>query len=99
VLTGRVLSADEALGHGIVSRVVPGDELDATVREIAEQIAAAPAVTIKMARQVIRHLAEPTIRSSMADEMIYQTFINRSDDVAEMRAARAEDRDPNYTGS
>ena len=40
VLTGRVLSAEEALAHGIVSRVVPADELDATVREMAEQIAA-----------------------------------------------------------
>jgi len=35
----------------------------------------------------------------MADEMIYQTFVNRSDDFAELRAARAEDRDPRYTGS
>ena len=71
---------------------MPADELDATVREMAEQIAAAPAVTVKMAREVIRHLAQPQIRSSMADEMIYQTFINRSDDMAELRAARAEDR-------
>ena len=60
----------------------------------------APAVTIKMAREVIRHLAQPQIRTSMNDEMIYQTFINRSDDMAEMRAARdAEDRPPHYTGS
>ena len=88
VLTGRVLSAEEALAHGIVSRVVPEDELDATVREMAEQIAKSPAVTVKMAREVIRHLAVPQIRSSMNDEMIYQTFINRSDDFAEMRAAR-----------
>ena len=40
-----------------------------------------------------------SIRTSMNDEMIYQTFINRSDDMAEMRAARADDRPPNYTGS
>lgn len=99
VLTGRVLSADEALTHGIVSRVVPGDELDATVREIADQIAKAPAVTIKMAREVIRHLSVPQVRASMADEMIYQTFISRSDDMAEMRAARDEGREPRYTGS
>jgi enoyl-CoA hydratase/carnithine racemase len=99
VLTGRVLSAQEALAHGIVSRVVPDDELDATAAAMAKQISESPAVTVKMAREVIKHLALPEIRTSMNDEMIYQTFINRSDDMAEMRAARSEDRPPNYTGS
>jgi enoyl-CoA hydratase/carnithine racemase len=99
VLTGRVMSAEEALQHGVISRIVPADELDTTAREMAEQIAASPAVTVKMAREVIRHLAVPQIRSSMADEMIYQTFVNRSDDAAERRAAAAEDRPPRYTGS
>ncbi len=99
VLTGRILSAEEALAHGIVSRIVPLDELDATVQEMAEQIASSSAVAVKMAREVIRHLSVPDIRASMTDEMIYQTFINKSDDMAEMRAARAEDRPPRYTGS
>ena len=99
VLTGRVLSAHEALSHGIVSRVVPAADLDGVVREMAEQIAKSPTVTVKMAREVIKHLAVPQIRSSMTDEMIYQTFINKSDDMAELRAARAEDRAPKYTGS
>jgi enoyl-CoA hydratase len=99
VLTGRVMEADEALHHGIVSRVVPPDELDATVRDLAAHIASLPAVTVKMAREVIRHLSVPSVRTSMNDEMIYQTFINRSDDFAEFRAARAEEREPKYTGS
>jgi enoyl-CoA hydratase/carnithine racemase len=99
VLTGRIMDADEALSHGIVSRVVAPEELDDVVRAMAEQIAATPAVTVKLAREVLRHLSVPAIRASMADEMIYQTFLNRSDDFAEFRAARAEDRDPRYTGS
>ncbi len=99
VLTGRPMSAAEAHAYGVVSRVVPRDELDATAREMAEKIAAAPAVTIKMARRVIKHLSEPQVRASMEDELIYQTFLNRSDDFAEFKAARAEDRDPTYTGS
>ena len=99
VLTGRRLSAQEALTHGIVSRVVARDELDSTAMEMAEKIAAAPAVTVKMARRVISHLARPAVRASMEDELIFQTFVNRSDDMAEMRAARAEDREPRYRGS
>jgi enoyl-CoA hydratase/carnithine racemase len=99
VLTGRPMDAAEAYAHGIVSRVVPRDELDATVREMAERIVSTPAVTVKMARRVLAHLAEPAIRTSMAEELIGQTFINRSDDYAEMRAARAEGREPRYTGS
>ena len=99
VLTGRVMHADEALRHGVVSRVVPADDLDTVVREAAEQIASTPKVTVKLAREVIRHLSLPQLRASMNDEMTYQTTINRSDDFAELRAARAEDRAPRFTGS
>lgn len=99
VLTGRVMRATEAYAHGVVSRIVPREELDATVREMAERIAAAPFVTVKTARRVLRHLAEPEIRSSMAEELVGQTFVNRSDDLAELRAARSEQRTPKYRGS
>jgi enoyl-CoA hydratase/carnithine racemase len=99
VLTGRPMNAEEAFAHGIVSRVVSPEKLDETAWEIADKIAAAPAVTVKMARRVLQHLSEPGIRSSMADELIYQTFINKSSDFAEMKAASAEGRAPKYTGS
>ena len=93
------MDAAEAFAHGVVSRLVSNDALDDTVWEIARKIAAAPAVTVKMARRVIQHLADAEIRSSMAEELIAQTFINKSDDYAELRAARAEEREPRYTGS
>jgi enoyl-CoA hydratase/carnithine racemase len=99
VLTGRRLDASEALTHGIVSRVVERDVLDETAFEMAEKVAAAPAVTVKMARRVLSHLSRPAVRASMGDELIYQTFVNRSDDFAEFKAARGEDRSPDYRGS
>jgi enoyl-CoA hydratase len=99
VLTGRVLSADDALGYGIVSRVVPAEDLDSTAREMAEHIARLPAVVVKMARMVIGRLSRPELRASMGDELVYQTFVNKSHDFAEMRAANAEERPPRYRGS
>jgi enoyl-CoA hydratase/carnithine racemase len=99
VLTGRPMDAQEALAHGIVSRVVPADELDATAREMADRIAAAPQATVKVARRVIRHLMEPEVRRSMAEELIGQTYLNKSSDYAEFRDARAAEREPRYTGS
>ncbi len=99
IFTGRTMNVDEAYTHGIVSRVVPPEALDDTAWEMANRIASAPMVTIKMARQVLRHLSEPGVRSSMADEMIYQTFINKSSDFAEFKAAKSEGREPDYTGS
>ena len=99
VFTGRSLTAEEALHHGIVSRVVDPDALDATAYEMAQRIVDAPAAAVKLARRVMGHLARPAQRASMEDELIYQTFLNRSDDFAEFRAARAEDREPRYRGS
>ncbi len=99
ILTGRAMSAEEAYGHGIISRIVPREALDDTAWEMAERIASAPMVTVKMARRVLQHLSEPEIRSSMEDELIYQTFINKSADFAEFKAARAEGRNADYSGS
>ena len=99
VLTGRVMEVDEAFAHGIVSRVVAPDELDGVVHEMAEQIARTPKIAVKLAREVIRHLSLPELRASMADELTYQTTLNKSDDFAEFKAARAEQREPRYTGS
>lgn len=99
VLTGRTMDAEEALHHGIVSRLVEPDALDAVANEMAAAIAAAPPLAVKMARHVIAHLNTPAVATSMAEEMITQSVISTSDDYAEMRRARREQRPPIYRGT
>jgi enoyl-CoA hydratase/carnithine racemase len=97
-LTGRVLGAEEALRHGIVSRVVPDADLDATVLEMAHAIAGAPEFTVKMFLRTLRRIANPMVEHSLAEESVAQSLVFASDDYREMKAARAAGRDPVYRG-
>jgi len=81
VLTGRPMGAEEALHHGVVSRVVARDALDDTAREIADKIAAAPPATIRVARRILGHLATGEVLASMDEEMIAQTFLKHERDA------------------
>lgn len=98
ILTGRVLEAEEALQHGIVSRIVEEDELEDAAREMAKGIAAAPAFTVKMARRNMHLIADAMVRQSIREEATTQTMVFASEDYAEMKAAREAKRTPKYRG-
>lgn len=95
-LTGRVMEAEEALRHGVVSRVVPDAELDDTVMEIARTIAKAPPFTVKMFKRTFARLVNPVVQASLQEESVAQSMVFASGDYAEMKAARAEGREPRY---
>jgi enoyl-CoA hydratase/carnithine racemase len=96
ILTGRTLEAEEALRHGIVSRVVPADKLEETALEMAKGIAASPAFTVKMARRNMGILANQLVVDSIDEEATTQTLVFASTDYAEMKAAKSEGREPKY---
>jgi enoyl-CoA hydratase/carnithine racemase len=95
-LTGRTLDAEEALRHGVVSRVVPDAELDETVLAMARQIAEAPPFTVKMFLRSFRRMVNPAVQHSLAEESVAQAMVFASEDYAEFKAARAEKRPPKY---
>jgi enoyl-CoA hydratase/carnithine racemase len=89
-LTGRIIDAEEALRHGIVSRVVPTDELDKAAMELAHDIAKRPPLAVKMARRVISQLATAEVDRSMYEEMLAQTVVMSSDDYKARRDERLD---------
>ena len=97
-LTGRVMTADEALRHGVVSRVVPDEKLDETALEIAGAIASAPELTVKMFLRTLRRIANPLVQHSLAEESVAQSLVFASQDYREFKAARTEGRPPHYRG-
>ena len=83
VLTGRRIDAQEALQLGIVSRVVPDDELDKIVLEMAHTIASRPKMAVRMIRENVQSLTNPDIVALLKREIIGQSFVfaNRSIDI------------------
>lgn len=96
ILTGRTMEAEEALRHGIVSRVVPAEKLEETALEMARGIAGSPAFTVKMARRNMGLLANQEVVDSIDEEATTQTLVFASQDYAEMKTAKKEGREPRY---
>ncbi|MGH9113239.1 MAG: enoyl-CoA hydratase/isomerase family protein, partial [Acidimicrobiales bacterium] len=95
-LTGRRIGAHEALSLGLVSRVVPDDELDEVVLELAESIADRPPLVVRLIRENVQALATACVRSTLQRELVGQAMVLGSHDYREHRQARAEGREPRY---
>jgi crotonobetainyl-CoA hydratase len=54
LLTGRRISADEALRHGLVNEVVSPDKLDETVNRWLEHILACAPLSVRAIKQIAR---------------------------------------------
>lgn len=87
-LTGRVLDAEEALRHGVVSRIVEPGDLDDTVLAMAREIADRPRLAVRMALSTIRGLATPAIDATLEHEILAQTAVMASDEYKAARDAR-----------
>ncbi|MDQ1237851.1 MAG: hypothetical protein QG577_35, partial [Thermodesulfobacteriota bacterium] len=58
LLSGRMLTAQEAQQFGLVSRVVPDDVLEATTLELARSIAEASPLTLSVGKKAFYHQIE-----------------------------------------
>jgi enoyl-CoA hydratase len=96
MMTGRRVSAGEGEGLGFVNRVVPIDELDRTVDDLAELLARKPPRALAAGRASfyrVLHLAP-------ADALAYLhpllTVATQTPEAAEGRSAFAERRQPSW---
>ena len=95
-LTGRRIDADEALRLGLVSQVVPDDDLDDVVADLAHGIAERPPLVTRLLREHVTALAAPVVRSTLGRELVGQSMVLGSHDFHEQHLARDEDREPRY---
>lgn len=98
LFTGRLVDADEAAAIGLVSRVVPHDELMATAMELATAIAANPPLAVRRLKAGLREALDPdwVELGSWVSASLGELF--RTEDHREGVAAFLEKREPRYSG-
>jgi 2-(1,2-epoxy-1,2-dihydrophenyl)acetyl-CoA isomerase len=64
----RELSAQEALEWGLITRVVPGDELDEEARTLARELAAGPTLAFASMRRLLRDSWGATLEQQLERE-------------------------------
>ena len=97
-LTGAIIDAKEALACGLVSRVVPADQLLDTARTIARQIADNPPHAVRMAKRLMRQAQDSSLSTILDMSAAMQALAHATEDHEEAVVAFGERRPPNFIG-
>jgi enoyl-CoA hydratase len=96
LLTGRHITADEALSIGLIGHVVPDGQALAKALEIAEAIAANGPVAVRAILRVIRETEGMPENEAFALEAKEGMAVFASEDAKEGPRAFAEKRRPQF---
>lgn len=98
LLSGRFLHADRALRLGLLSDVVPADELLATGLALAEEMAGNAPHGLALTKQSLNANANGSLEAAMALEDRQQVMLQATEDHLEAMRAFVEKRVPVYQG-
>lgn len=98
VYTGERWDAVKAKGHGLVSEVVPRDDLAAAGARLAAELATGPSVAIGLAKGLLQTASTRTLGEQLEAEKAAGLICAQTDDHREALAAFTEKRSPVFRG-
>ena len=96
--TNRPVTAQEALDWGLVSQVVPDDQLMDKVGELAAKLAKGPTRAYGLSKRAINRANMALLRETLEYEAELQEIAGKTEDHAEGLAAFLEKREPKFQG-
>jgi enoyl-CoA hydratase/carnithine racemase len=98
MMSGRRISAEEAMRLGAVSRVVPRPELDAAVDLVVSGLAAGSPLVLRLGRDAFYAVEDLAFDAALDRLQAGLTAVAATEDAAEGVAAFLEKRHPNWRG-
>jgi enoyl-CoA hydratase len=98
LLLGERWSAEQAREAGIVNRVVPDAELDATVSDWAGKLAAKSPVIMRLGKEAMRRQLDMPLDDALDYLRAQLTIAQSTEDIVEGVTAFFEKRDPQWKG-
>jgi enoyl-CoA hydratase/carnithine racemase len=100
MLTGRFIHAPRALATGLVSEVVPDDQLEAAAQPYIDEMLATSPMGLRLTKEGLNHAIDAgSLEAAIAMENRNQLLTSRTQDFVEGRNAFLEKRPPVYTDS
>ncbi|PTW63188.1 2-(1,2-epoxy-1,2-dihydrophenyl)acetyl-CoA isomerase [Breoghania corrubedonensis] len=96
--TGDPVDAETALSLGLVSRVVPPDELMPAAMALAERIAANPPHVLRWTKRLLKQSHHDRLDAVLSQAATYQAMAHGTQDHVEAVAALLEKRRPDFKG-
>ena len=97
LLTGRIISADDAQELGLVNEVVPAGDLLDRGRELAIEVGRNAPTSIRMTKELLETLPGLEIDRALKAAVEYNARVRESDDCREGLQAFVEKREPSWT--
>ena len=96
--TAEMMDAERADRLGFVNAVVPADELDAAVADMAQRIASGPPIALSMTKRQLDNAAHSSLVAALETEALAQNVNLGTEDLMEALTAFAQKRPPEFHG-